>query len=358
MSFSVYSQIGGSDDHKYKLMQLPKELLEYLKTPDNVLEFKLPLSRKNHLVLCTESETYTVRQMNHSNTQLVVEDLQVPAVGRKLMGLGPDSSSSLLAVGLCSYLYELTPSLGEIETAGLPLYDGTAELLVGSVPLSVESLMQSSPIARTCFQSQWHALCGSEIDGIAVILSPDFVTNVLYTIIAVAIAEKWSSFTLEEMAPRLASENSKFTRLVLETIAGKFCECKDNELSLNRPEIAKWFGIMSLKKLATATSDKDLLLQWKSSLPPFFNALLDLKVLRGHFYRPLAGRLQYLNKETLSPEIHARIKDMFKITKDWDYDEFLPYVEEFIPATKKADAVILKYAKKKRMGKLFVVCPR
>lgn len=362
MSFSVFSQVGTNDDDIYKLIQLPKNLLEYMKSPGNCLEFKSLEAAKNQLVLCTESETYQVRQMNHSNTQFMVEDLSSEKTAKKLhYSFGEpqlESSNHLLAVGQCSYLYELTQTEGEIETQGLPIYDGSEELLDGFHIRTIQDVSNDSPIAGGCFEKRWHSLCGSKIEDRAVILHPSFVTEALYALISVLIAEKKESFALDQVLPLFLEQDEKFTSEVLRTLAGKFCEEQNMEFTLNKPEISKWFGIMTLKKMMTSSSDKDLLLNWKLSLPPFFNALLDLKALQGHYYRPHVGMVQYLNRSGLSQDIHSRIKEMFKLVKEWDYEEFMPFVEEFIPATKKPDAVILKYAKKKRNGKRFVVAPR
>lgn len=362
MSFSIFNQVGVENDDIYKLILLPKELLEYLKTPGKTLQFKSPILVKNQLVLCTESDTYQVRQMNHSNTQLIVEDLQSPRIEKRLRSNFGDvklDPNNLLAVGLCSYLYELSPFKGEIEIGDLPLYDGSSVLISSEPTKAMQELIDDSPIAAASFKKRWHDLCGSDIEGTAVILHPNFVTEALFALVSVTIAEELNGFTLDTMAPLLAKENSKYTRSVVETIIGKFCVgTNDSVNTLDATVIARWFGIMTLKKMVTSSTDKDLLLQWKASLPPFYNALLDIKSLLGHYCRSNIGTIQYLNRSGLSSELHSRIKEMFQIAKEWDYDEFLPFVEEFVPSSKKPDAVILKHAKKKRSGKKFIVCPR
>lgn len=362
MSFSVFNQVANNNDDIYKLVQLPKELLEYLKTEDNVLEFKSPVSSKNQLVLCTDSDTYLVRQMNHSNTQLVVEDLSEPGTKKELRYIFGDdqfeSPNNLLAVGLCSYLYELTPFSGEIETEDLPIYDGSSALLVTLTPRTTEEVLGDSPIAGNQFYQKWHELGGCNINNQAVILDPAFITEALYAFVSIIIAEKLSAFSIGQISLLISDENPKYTMSVVQTLAGKFCDLEGTQYTLNSARIAKWFGIMTLKKMATSCTDKDVLLNWKSSLPPFFNALLDLRALHGHYFRPIIGNVQYLNPDGLSMEIHARIKEMFEMCKEWDFDEFLAFIKQFIPSTKKPDAVILKYAKKKRNGKLFIICPR
>ena len=82
--------------------------------------------------------------------------------------------------------------------------------------------------------------------------------------------------------------------------------------------------------------------------------------MRGYYCRPLNEQIQFLNPSTLTPgDMSTRVKELFQIVKEWEYEEFLPFIEEFIPKGKKPESIVLKYAKKKRVGKnRFMVCPR
>lgn len=356
--FSVYNQISTPQDHVYKLVQLPPSLLELMKSSSSEsLEFKAPSSAKNHLVICSDSETYTVRQMNHSNTVLLLNDMAPNPLEKRLDHLVPSEAADriLVGVGLSSYEYELTPTEGYIDTLDVPMYDGTA---VPKSAKTVETVLADLPIAREKFRQQWHRILGCEIEGVAVLLSPQFVTDALYTLISVLVAERQTAFDVLDVAPRVQEENPKITSAVVNTLAERFCRRLNSVYELDETEIATWFGVETLKKTLSPVSDNELLLEWKSSLPPFFTAPLDLALLRGFYCRPVTGKVRYLARNSLSPEIHARIKEMFQMVREWDYDEFLPFVAEFIPPSKKADSVLLKYTRKRRVGKKVLVGPR
>lgn len=357
MSFHLYNLVSAPDDHVYKLVQLPPELLGYIKESDLPLQFKSPPGSKTLLVLCTKDSTYAVRQANHSNTQLLLNDMAINSLGKSLQHVLPPETADahqLLAVGLASYTYELTKTAGHIDLTDVPVYDGVPV----DAPKTVSEVLDDSPIDENAFLAQWHSLGGCEVDGKAVVLSPGFISEALFALVTLLIAQKAPTFTVAELAGRFADQSASYTEAVLRTLAGKFCSEADRAYTFDEQRVAQWFGVETLKATRGVVPDKKLLLVWKSSLPPFFSAALDLKILRGHYWRPSPGSIQYLDRALLAGDVHARVKDMFTITKEWDYDEFLPYVAEFVPATKKPDAVILKYARKRRVGKKFVVCPR
>lgn len=353
--FHAYNQLSTASTHMYKLVELPADLLEYVqKNPGKTLQFKAPTT-SNSLVLCTDSKTYNVRQMNHSNTVLLMDDV---ATGKKNLRhlVGEPDLPQLVGISQSSYQYELTETEGVVDTSGVLQYGNEP----GSAKLGAKTVAEvcaDSPIAPDQFLQQWHNLCGSEVDGKAVLLSPDFVTDALHTLVSVLIAEgaDYKNCPVSESHFRaVEAQNAKYTSEIMTTIVGKFAAQRVLDISA----VATWFGIQTLKAAADPVADKELLLRWKSSLPPFFSAPLDLLLLTGHYYRPHSGRVRYLLGNSLSQDIAARVKEMFQIAKEWDYDEFLPFVTAFIPPTKKPESVIMKFARKKRVGKKFVVCPR
>ena len=359
MSFNVYNQLDRSSDYVYKLIQLPKDLVEYIKDdPTKLLQFKAPTDVRNHLAICTDTTTYTVRQMNHSNTQLLMNDMAINKLGCSLVHNSPEPlSRQVLAIGLASYIYELSEAAGHILTAEVPIYEGSDTNLLDATK-TVADVCNDSTIAPCSFPAKWNALGGCSIDGKAVILSPNLLTDVLHTIISLMIAEDLQSFKIDDMAKSAAEQNKLFTREIVETVASMFGNIEKDSHSLDPMHVARWFGIQTLKNQKTSLTEKELLLEWKASLPSFYNASLDIKQLLGHYFRPRTGQIRYLRSESLSSDLHSRIKEMFQMVKEWEYEEFLPFVRGFVPASKKADTIILKYARKKRVGKKFYVCPR
>ncbi|CUM63274.1 uncharacterized protein PRCAT00000845001 [Priceomyces carsonii] len=358
-NYSVYQQTTAPKDHTYKLLQLTPELLTYMKDHRNKeLVIKATEESKNQLVLCTEGKTWRIRQMNHSNTVILLEDSRSPRVKKEL------GSDSLLGFSRLSYEYELSKTIGQIHINHLPVYDGESEI---ESSRSVNDLLNNSLISREQFNHEWHQLGGCQINGKAVILAPKLISEGLYLLIQMIIANnidyKKDSVNFERILLLMHNHNNKFTDRITWTILNKFGtkEGDGKSFKLDNKAISVWFGIESLHNTSTKLlSTNDFLLAWKTSLPPFYTVPIDINYLRGYFYRPSGDIIRFLDPMSLTQgDLNSRIQELFKVTNEWDYDDFYPFISRLIPPGKKPESYVLKYAKKKRVGKnKFIVCPR
>lgn len=370
--YSVYHQISSSDCYSYKLLQLTPDLLEYIKDPaSDELVIKASRDDHNHLVLCTDDRTWKLRQMNHSNTVLLLNDMGVNKFEKSMEAKDNYLSDKLVGFASLNYEYEPTRTKGYININRLPIYDGS-DSSVDSIEVrgTVMDLCENSPISANEFFQEWYNLCGSEVDGRAVILARNFVTDALKTLITILIAQKIDyknedvyNINLYEMIKLMQNENEKYTQEVTRTILNKFGESESNNnlFRLKGSDVSKWLGLQTLHETSLEViPDKEFLLKWKSSFPAFYNVSIDINQLRGYFCRPIPGRLQYLNPTTLNnSDMHSTVKELFQIVKEWDFDDFFPFIEKYIPPGKKAESIILKYAKRKKVGKnKFTVSPR
>lgn len=346
----------------YKLIQLPEEILLFMKDTSDQLELKA-LPSQNDLVLCTPDKTWKVRQMNHSNTVLLLHDTSI--VSHRLVIDGEVHTNMLLGLALTSYEYELTVFDGHIDVSAVPEYSGHAIKQSGQ---SIEQLLSDSPISKAQFLRRWHALGGCNVDGQAVLLSTTFMSEVLLSLVPVLISNRIAydssdyNLSVDQIRALLATENLAYSYEVVETVLNKFGEQNPDDTSkfrLNNSTVSKWFGIQTLINNRTRlVGPKDFLLIWKSALPPFYNVPIDLSQLRGHFYRPITDKIQYLDPAQLLSELAARVKELFKLVREWDWEDFLPYIAAFVPSGKKPELFILKYARRNRVGKRYVVSPR
>lgn len=347
----VYTQISHLEDFTYKLVQLPLDLLQDLRHGNaKTLEFKAPKSASDRLALCTEDKTFNVRQMNHSNTVLLVSDMATNGLKHDLRNSLPISESTFLGVGSSSYVYELKPSQGTIDTTGVSVYDGG----VVSEGKSLDAVISDSPIARANFKAAWHEILGSEVGGYAVVLDSKFTTKALYTLISATTALKSVSSDIDEIVAQCAAANPLYTRSVVETLYAKF-GTSSGKNQFSEQKVAAWFGIDTLKRHSKAIADRELLLEWKAAIPPFYKVLLSVSLLRGSYCRPSPGMVRYVASDSLSTDLHGRIKEMLLMAKEWDFDDMFPFLKDYLPAGKKPESVILKYARRKRQGKKTIV---
>ena len=374
--YSVYQQISPDEKYTYKLLQLPSDLLRHISDneTDNLLikSSTSTTSNPGQLVVCTDDKTWKLRQMNHSNTVLLLDNQNI-VQHRKLDSILSDhnvsSDNNLIGFASCSYEYELTDSKGSIDITKLPrlhgdeLRDSTNN--VHAVQISVDELLENSPISRQEFFHEWYELGGCEIDGRAYILSPEYITEVLYTLITALISESFNYRTdtvAVDTIHQLSKKQLNFADSIVTTIVQKFTVRSDkpNEVLLDNDKIAKWFGIHVLSERATLLlSSKEFLIQWKSSLPAFYNVSLDLHYLRGYYCMPVEDNLIYINRDHLSTTLSARFVELFQLDREWNYDDFVPFIKDLVPPGVKVDLMILKFGKKKKIGKdRFVVTPR
>lgn len=373
-SFHIYYPITTPSTHIYKLIQLPPALTDYIKeneyeSNENQLVIKSSKSIDNDLVLVNPDNTWKIRQMNHSNSVVLLNNMNVNKLNHSLDHISSTQDQlpdKLLGITNLSYEYEISKVDGKIDISKLPDYDGSE--IIGEYEILIDDFINDSLISRNQFLAKWYNYCGCEINNRAVILTSDFVSEILHNLIPVLISNdipyesEEYNLNLSHISKLMLEQNSSFTQNILVTILSKFGQTKNNtDFKLNNNKISKWFGIQTLIKLNhNLISTNQFLINWKSALPSFYNIPIDLMQLRGYYCRPLNDDIQYLNPENLSNnDISSRIKDLFKIVNSWDFDEFYPFIIDFIPPGRKPDLIILKFARKKRSGKnKFIVSPR
>ncbi|CAN3362738.1 sister chromatid cohesion protein Dcc1p [Diutina catenulata] len=349
----LYNQLASDNSCHYKLIQLPPDLLKAIEAGDDIV-IKQSQSEEPQLVMTSNSKTWKVRQMNHSNTVLVMNEsdrLNIQPYSSSENAVPP--AKSLVGFASCSYEYELTPMKGAIDESLIPVYTE------GPVPrkLTIDELMAACAISPAEFAREWSRIGGCDLEGYAVILSPEVVSRVLYLLLTTMIAQQMDymdAVSVSRLHDLLPNEKTP----VVNTVLARFSSPQEGgKVTFDHCAVVKWFGIAKLAEIKGA-SVKQFLLQWKSSLPEFYNVPLDISDLSGHFFTPQAGLIEYIDRATLSKDTKTRITDLLRVQREWDYDEFVALVKDLVPAGKKPDSVIMKFARKKRVGKKFVVAPR
>lgn len=369
-SFEFYQQIETNSTHKYKLLQLNDDLLEYMDKNEGKLLIKSSDEESHHLVLCTSDKTWKVRQMNHSNDVILANDIRNNKLGFQVSPRAQEDNESSMLVGFSkfTYEYELSKTQGSINTNGIPTFNGNVNSYE-THGLTVDDVRQNLPISDGEFSDSWFKIGGCEVAGKAVLLSEDFITTCLNVLISLLIAKNveldssMPNIDIDTITKLMGQEDDRILKQVCLTIIYKFgkVDPQASKFALCNREVARWYGILTLKNtMSQLISPNEFLIKWKSTLPLFYNTPIDLSYLIGFYCSPSPGMLQYLDPNSLSRgDLHLRIKELFSITKEWDYDEFLPLVLDFIPEGKKPEAIILKYARKRRVSKnKFIVSPR
>lgn len=349
MLYSVYQELKPDADYTYKLLQLPPDLLQTIESGDGDIVLKSTQSQAgNHLVVCNNNTTWKLRQMNHSNHVELLDNVNFNQ--RTLPST--DQSNKLIGFANLSYEYELTPFSGLINTQNIPIYNGQKQF----ESISMHELLDNSPISSQQFLNHWYRLGGCEINGKAIILSEEWITMIINLILTILISQNFDYQNLQGdidmITNHVIAENNDYTESMVLTILQRFSSIDGSKFKLNNEEISKWFGKQALSNSPLKLwKIPQFLLFWKSNLPEFYNVSLDLIDLKGYYCRPTEDTIKYIDSKSLSMDPQTRFLQLFKFAPNWEYQEFIPFVEPILQNGKKVDSMIMKYARKKKVTK-------
>lgn len=346
----LYQQLDPHKDHTYKLIQLTPELLESM---NNNVELTLKSSPDRAcLNLVSDENTWRLRQMNHTNSALL---------------MGKQDSHKLVGKLNLLYEYELTNSEISIDIQQLPVYHNKADLeMIGEDKLnySLDELVDNTPISIKQFMKIWYELGGCEINQTCYILSPQVIKSFLDSFLTIIIRDKIDykndlyNVNSKDVTNKLLATNPLLTNEIIGSLIHKFCDQSPDESHLFRvsnEKVAKWLGIETLK-LHPFIEVKSFYLEWKNQFPPFYSIPINLSSLLGHYYK-VNDTIAYLDELELSNDLNNRLKQLFKLSPTWDLTELSPFVSKFV-VNKKVESVLLKYAKVKRVGARKTVSPK
>ena len=380
MSINLYSKLKTEDSHvSYKLIELNDDLMKLLK--DNRsrknLQFKSLDDANSHVVLCSNDKTWLVRQKDHSNMSMVmhegVVDDNSKIIDESLLFGLPSPITDYIGFARTTYEYETIVTEGRLHLDDIPIYDGEEyfEVKDKTKQISFQQLLEDSPCSSKEGLQQWHSLGGCTINNQACLLSSKFINKVLHVTLMSVLAESMKLDELklkdsyEAVSKDMSNEFNPYTVEVVETVLNKFGRIKDTETEektweLNSPIIAKWYGIQSLKKYVSNSSlpFDEFMLQWRSQFPPFFPCDIDISMLRGNYYQPQPKQIQYFAKNSLSQDPKDRFKTLFKLQTSWDLRDIEPFIAELNTKHMKIDSFIMKYARRRRVGKNYIITGR
>ncbi|AET37537.1 Dcc1p Ecym_1299 [Eremothecium cymbalariae DBVPG len=370
-SVNLYTEL--EDVGAYKLLQMTPKLLEAFQ--DGEVKFKA-ISTFSDVVLCSKNRTWVVKQRNHSNTVLLMNEFVPQEViledKIKTFGLSRPQGDWL---GYSKQLCELEPTLveGLIDVSELPIYQGDVGFFCsGGRKISLTELKDRSPCSEIEFYSKWYKMGGCTVKGLACLLSQDMLFRALHITLMSLLAESldMSALSLVQVYESIAKDMvedegeifNPYTKEVIETVLHKFGELNNDgdKFKLELDLISQWYGICALKRFASSEpiSEDEFMIKWKSLFPPYFQCDIDLELVRGHFARPLQHKIYYLPKNTLPMDIKDRFRQLFKIQSSWELRDIVPFIEELNTKGIKIDSFITKYARRKRVGKAVIVTAR
>ncbi|CCE62042.1 hypothetical protein TPHA_0B03700 [Tetrapisispora phaffii CBS 4417] len=392
MSINLHTKL--KNDYSYKLIQLTPDLLKILTNKENrnSLQFKSvsrdlnnddETNQNNDVVLCSDDKTWLMRQMNHSNTVLLMKEFipdEAPDSDKvPLFGTNTAPNKDYLGFVRTTFEYE-TQLINNplVNLNNIPIYNGEIEFPKKSEKLHIKdkkTILKNSLCSREEFDRRWTNIGGCRINGYMCILSSDFMSKVLHIVLMSIMAESLDTknLTIKDIYNAVNKDinedqentkNNLYSKDVVETVIKKFSlmniESKQETWRLNMKEIVMWYGINALKKYVSkkSMSQDEFLIKWKSLFPPYFPSEMDLQLLAGWYYRPSSNSIQYISKDILPNDIKDRFKMLFKLQSQWQQEDIVPFIEEFNTKNLKIDSFIMKFSRRKRIGNKFIISSR
>ncbi|AMD20027.1 HCL124Cp [Eremothecium sinecaudum] len=367
----LYTVLENKPNHK--LLKLTPELLEAFKNGD--VTFKA-MDMNSEVVLCSKDKTWAVRQKNHSNTVMLMKELDVKnrAQGEEYDVNGRMKPSPQSYLAYSRQKFELEPKIikGRIAVGRLPIYHGEQDFPVGQGNcVMMDEFKRCSPCSEKEFDASWYKLRGCTVNGYACILSEDLLSRALHITLMSVLAESMAieNIGLDEIHDTITKDlteglaHNPYCKEVIRTVLCKFgepCQGENGRYGLHLGRISQWYGICALRKFAfrEPVLEEEFMIKWKSLFPPFFQCDIDLDLLCGEFARPGANTVQYLPKDTLPVNAKDRFKQLFKIQRSWNLEHIVPFIEDLNTRGINIESFVMKYARRKKQGKTVIVTAR
>lgn len=316
-----------------------------LQVKDEFLEKPLCIkpSSSNATVLCTDIATYSLKDVQQSNSLIFFSPVE-PGADLMLQG---ESASWLEST--------LIPK-PRINLSQVPVYDGSGS----PSGMSSGALFSSTPASNAEIRSSLRNNLCLELDYGYVKLQNAYVLKLLKLLINTILAEglELSRLSQESILPLIEAEEERtdvlfflFTRFSRESGTNS----TDNHASraIDTHELIKYTGISVLQEFATqqSISITKFLTLWSQATPIQLQShCKELTVLAGHYIHPVPSQIQHFETSRLSLDPKQRIKELLEVKDRWKDSEIATYLEEIAPDAKAIQSILLKHTSKVKVG--------
>jgi sister chromatid cohesion protein DCC1 len=366
---SLYSEIDKAS--KYKLLELDPDLLEYLTTSEHPQLILKGPRNDSKLVLCTDTKTFKVREIQHSNSLFVMRS---GANDCRLLSNVPSSWETI----------DITGSNDHCEDAfrNVPVYYGamgtnlqhdvkpTAEALSKPKlerkrPETLAALKLRVPVSEAQFAKLWAGRAGVELtNGRLYTLSDDVVHDVLRDILVLVMKDIKSVDPALVYAQLAGADGGSHEEpeAVVEAVIKKFAVNSAVPFELAGERIVQWLGIYTLQSHDGEELAVDTFVDlWTAAVPVPVERLgsqLDLALLNGHFVKITPTRLTHLARSALSAHPETRFRQLLDLKPMWELTEIAPFVDDLRSRALTLERFVMKFAKKKTAGSRVYVTSR
>ncbi|XP_073986609.1 sister chromatid cohesion protein DCC1 [Rhodnius prolixus] len=342
----------GKKFEKYKLLELDADVLDSLKEGERV-KFKGEANDK--AVLCTNNQTYEVKEAETSNSLLLIPSMkfvdEIPAVKserqlevKEIVDIFHDYYEIKKIKPRLSRIRHL---LNEKQYKGSELEEEhqsngyyTTDDLIVRIQASEEEIKQGLlDIDAVCINGKWRLL-----EDQYQFRALSFMLNLLdensWKVNEVPLGETLE--ILNELLPKEIA--SHIVEMYLEP-TGEFNDEGDTLMQIKEEKTCRYLGGYLLRQ-AAKFSLKDFLEAWQQSVPEGLST--DLKQLAGLALYSLESKPQliwYFPEEDLPTDLNERFSILFKQREKWTFSEIEPYVRKLASEKQSSNAILTKFSR-------------
>ncbi|KLO14630.1 hypothetical protein SCHPADRAFT_872384 [Schizopora paradoxa] len=342
-----------SDEGKYKLLELPKELVALIESniDDNSYVWSLSIrgTGEDDAVLCTGEKTYLMKAVTLSNAYCILTPSQ------------EDGREAVIS-DTVKQIVELSPTIPKTFKIKVLLRDQIYEEGREEVDSEVQTKWKSHSDVRRAIQASdkelEQALRSKRIlnlNGYLRPLAPSYLNTALELMLntLVSLNAPKDSVPVVDLVEVLQSDHD-ISRDVMLQIMAWFGELGDALNSISQTTTWKMdvhavarqigLGILSRYREASITTS-EFTSQWRTALGDSFEAAADLALLKGNYIRLQATTLKYFSAEDLPATPQERFADLFLTKSSWELDEITPFLEDIATDNKERDKLLMKYTR-------------
>ncbi|KAF2365200.1 Rho GTPase-activating protein domain [Trinorchestia longiramus] len=333
----------------FLLMQLPERLIDSVKEG---YELVLRGEAEDHAVLCTDRETFEVREAETSNSLVLVPSLLVPQDFQE-----ESESRQILykkVVGVHYKYLEVRPSIPRLRRLRDLLsespYAGPSDVPPAGEEQKVydtASLLDRVQCSDEQLRTALEELPAVHIDGYWRMLDFEYHFGAVSGILGVVEQQQWPLDAVPRDFLRLHMKDVE-PEPVVEMCLKYFFTPKpedDNLLSINDHRISRMFAEVLLRP-ADRFSLNEFLDIWQQSVPPGVNTSIDQLEGVAVVDRIATPAVVWHFPEYQLPEDHSeRFAALFEAKEKWTLSEITPYIVELSSSTCSVSSLLAKHSR-------------
>ncbi|XKL59219.1 hypothetical protein PGB90_000235 [Kerria lacca] len=351
-----------AEETQYKFLELNEELLDKLK---NGIPLTFRGNKEDKAVLCTDDKTYEVKEVETSNSLLLIPDLKFPEEMQSL-----NCTERILehkdVINVFHTYYEVKlskPKLKRLRTIlNESSYRGSeleSELVDSGVKMySTNELLDVIQASEVELKNALSKMQAFELNDKWRILEFSYHVRVLSYFLNLIDEQSWNHEDIPaDEVDQILSEivPSNIINYILLTYCENCFELNGKRhVRLIENKVCRIIG-EELLKPTTTFEFNDFLRAWQGSVPE--GLITNICQLDGLVYidNQLNRKvIHYCPEYELSEDIAERIQYLFTLKEKWTFEEIKPYIEVFTTEKMDENAILTKYARASKLNEIRV----